>query len=324
MPGLERVRLKAARREASALLAVSSPSVLGELGVDAAWWTCHDEGDVGAMVSLVCMKADAWTVRAIDLDAVSAGSSDAGSSDAERTDAEALARIGDTVFVFGSSFTGKSGSFDERRAFVARFSEAAAIEGSASAEVLDVGTVLVDQVSAALASADLLRADGDEVVINIEGAAFVGLDLVLGLRWPVSADGQPMLVRLTNAVAVFSNPSWSSTMLGELDAVPVVVDVAATAKRPAGVRGMAVVDGTIHLITGQTERELAAKKVKAAPALHVSVDGSLARKRTDSVEIQSFEGFRKVEGLAPMTGGRWLYALDDEDAIVLVVGDVDD
>lgn len=316
MSGLERVRLKAERREASALLAVSSPSVLGDLGVDAAWWTCHDEGDVGGMVSLVCVNGDAWTVRAIDLAAVSAGS-----SDAERTDAEALARIGDTVFVFGSSFTGKSGSFDERRAFVARFSEAAAIAGSASAEVLDVGTILVDRVSAALASADLLRAGGDEVVINIEGAAFVGLDLVLGLRWPVSADGQPLLVRLTNAVAVFSDPSWSSTMLGELDTAPVVVDVGASVKRPAGVRGMALVDETIHLLTGQTERELAAKKVKAAPALHVSVDGSLARRRASSVEIQSFEGFRKVEGLAPMAEGRWLYALDDEDAIVLVVGD---
>ncbi len=146
---------------------------------------------------------------------------------------------------------------------------------------------------------------------------------MLGLRWPVSADGQPLLVRLKNAAAVLSDPSWTSTMVGQLDAASVVVDVGASVKRPAGVRGMAVVDDTIHLLTGQTERELAATKVKAAPALHVSVDGSLDRQRAESVEIQTFEGFRKVEGLAPITKGRWLYALDDEDAIVLIVGDVD-
>lgn len=319
MAGLERLRLNAVRREASALLAVESAALLEAVGAEAAWWTCHDEGNLGAMVSLVCVTDDAWTVRALDLAAV-VEIEHAEQRAGERTDAEALARIGDTVFVFGSSFTDKSGTFDERRAFIARFSEAAAV-GSATVEVLELGSVLVDQVATALQTTELLAADGTEVRVNIEGAAFVGPDLLLGLRWPVSADGQPILVRVMGAVAALSESSWSRSTLSQLDTDSVVVDVGASSKRPAGVRGMTVVGNTVHLLSGQTERGLASKKVKAAPARHVRV-GSLDRARTESTEIQSFEGFRKVEGLAPMMDGRWLYALDDEDAIVLVVGDI--
>ena len=274
-------------------------------------------------MSLVSVKDETWTVRAIDLTVLSVAKAEGGQS-TERTDAEALARIGDTVFVFGSNFTDKSGTFDERRAFVARFAETSAVAGSASVEILELGTTLVDLVSTALASTGLLVADDDRAVINLEGAAFVGSDLWLGLRWPVSEHGQPLLVGLPGAGDVLADPLWSSEALRALDASAVVaVDVGASAKRPAGVRGMTVCEGTLHLVTGQTERGLAAKKVKAGRALHVQVDGSLDGPHAGSIEVQTFEGYRKVEGLAPMAHGRWLYSLDDEDAIVLLVGHVD-
>lgn len=301
--------MKSARREASALLAVESPEVLALIGADAAWWICHDEGGVGAMVSLVRLEGDTWSTRAVDL--TSAGGN--------RTDAEALARVGNTVFVFGSSFAGKAGSFDDRRAFIARFSEAAATAGTATAEVLDLGTTLLDMVLSALQPFALLENDEDQNLVNIEGAVVVGGDLILGLRWPVSAGGQPILVRLMNAVSVISDPMWTTEALRQLEVTSVVVDVDASAKRPAGVRGMAAVNNSVHLVTGQTERGLTAKKVKAAPAIHVKVEGGFDGANAVGTEIERFEGFRKVEGLAPMPNGGWLYALDDEDAVVLLV-----
>lgn len=329
MSELERIQLKTDRREASALLAVESPSLLDQLDVDGAWWSCHDEGDIGAMVSLLSVKDEVWTITSVDLDDSTEGGSSRTSrpwtSRAMRTDAEALARIGDTIFVFGSNFTDKSGDIDERRAFVARFSEREAAAGRSVADVLDLETVLRDKISAGLAGIELMPSDDDEEVINVEGAAFLGRDLLLGLRWPVSTDGQPILVRLKDAAvgfadASFTNSSASRSRLKDVDAIPIIVDVGATAKRPAGVRGMTAVGETIHLVTGQTERKLTEKKTKAAPALHVAVSPTLDGNRSSATVLQTFEGFRKVEGVAPLSDGRWLYALDDEDAVVVLIG----
>jgi hypothetical protein len=79
-----------------------------------------------------------------------------------------------------------------------------------------------------------------------------------------------------------------------------------------------VVDGAVHLVIGQTERDLADKKVKAAASRHVEVQ-HLRTDHSGVTEIEQFEGFRKVEGVAPGLDGGWLYALDDEDAVVLVL-----
>jgi len=313
MSGLERLRLSAKRSEASSLLAIDAPEVLSSLGGNAAWWTCHDEGDLDAMVSVVIVDHDdEWSVRPISLDR----------NEEEQTDAEAMARIGDSVFVFGSSFTDKSGDVDRRRAFVARFSESSAIAGSGAVDILDVGSALVDLVATALVGIELLATDGVDGLVNIEGSGFVGDDLVLGLRWPVSADGQPLLVILSDAASVFTAADWSIEALETLEATALVVDVGASPKRPAGVRGLTTVDRSIHLVVGQTERDLAAKKVKAAAARHVqvtrAVDGAV-----EVSDVEHFEGFRKVEGVAPAPDGAWLYALDDEDAVVLVLSTAD-
>ncbi len=282
--------------------------MLSDLGATAAWWTCHDEGDLDAMVSLVVVRDGQWKIEPLVFER----------GGTERTDAEALARAGDTVFVFGSNFTDRSGSFDDRRAFVGRFSESAAVTGSGQPEVLDLGRGLVDLVWSALASVDLLRSDSSDDLVNIEGAGVVGSDLFVGLRWPVTVDGQPLLVRIANGATALSAPHWSAATIESLEASAVVVDVGATRKRPAGVRGLTVVDDAMHLIVGQTDRSLAAKKVKAAGSRHVVVH-EISAGRAASSGIEQFEGFRKVEGVAPAPDRRWLYALDDEDAVVLVL-----
>ena len=302
------MRLSSKRSEASGLLVVESPEALSKLGASGAWWICHDEGDLDEMLSLVVADNDEWRLEPVGF----------GRQEDQRTDAEALARLGDAVFVFGSSFVDKSGSFDHRRAFVGRFSESAALAGAPAVDVLDLGSTLADLAAAALAGIDLLRTDGAPDLVNVEGAGFVDDDLFLGFRWPVSAEGQPLLLRISDAAAVFGAPDWSAARIASLDASAVVVDVGASPKRPAGVRGMTVVDGAVQLVVGQTERRLAAKKVKAAGARHVRVD-TLGPGPSSGIDIEHFEGFRKVEGVAPAPDGRWVYALDDEDAVVLVV-----
>lgn len=308
MPELERLRLSSKRSEASALLAITSATVLDTLDADAAWWMCHDEGDLDAMVSIATEHNNKWAVRTVPLQA----------SGGRRTDAEALARIDDTIFVFGSNFIDKSGRPDSRRAFIGRFSEREAIGGTVDVDVLDVGGTLSDLVASALGPVALLEADEPEDLVNLEGAGFVDDDLMIGLRWPVTASGQPILVRIFGAAPMLLSSDWSSADLAALNNQAIAIDVEATPKRPAGVRGLTITRGAIHLVVGQTERDLTAKKVKAATARHVRLALPVEGANALGHEVERFEGFRKVEGVAPTPAGGWVYALDDEDAVVLL------
>ncbi len=316
MARLERIRLTADASEASGLLPVVSPRILAELGSDEAWWVCHDEGDLGSMVSLlvgprVAGDASSWSALRVRLEA----------DGPRRTDAEALARFEETVFVIGSSFVGKSGVLDERRAFIARFSEreVSVGDGSVGAEVLHLESTLLDRTMGAFAGIELMPADDDHPSINVEGAVVLDDDLVLGLRWPVTSDGRPLLVRFLGAAAVLTDTDWSAEKFGALEVVSHVVESGGTRKRPDGIRAIARVGDAIHVTVGQTERDLIAGKAKAAAARHLVLDGGFGTRDIGATEVERFEGFRKVEALAPRSDDRWLYALDDEDAIVLVV-----
>lgn len=297
------------------MLPVMSDRILAELGCDEAWWVCHDEGDLGSMVSLLAAPPhddpERWSVSGIRLEA----------DGPRRTDAEAITRIDDTVFVIGSSFVGRSGVLDDRRAFIARFSEqdVSVADHSVKAQVLDLESTLMDRVVNALADTELLPAKDDHVSMNIEGAVVLDGDLILGLRWPVASDGRPLLVRFLGAAGVLSDADWSVERLAELAVAVHVVNSGATKKRPEGIRAMTSHGPTIHATVGQTERDLVDGKAKPAAARHLRLDGGPDGLEIEATEIERFEGFRKVEALAPRSGGRWLYALDDEDAVVLLV-----
>ncbi len=231
---------------------------------------------------------------------------------------------------------------------------------SAPASLLDLGTHLTRSINAAIeaqgiqllephdrvakqmrksikAGADL---DPGTQPINIEGAAFINDDLLLGLRWPVSSAGQPLLIRFEGARRVLLPTDWSVEALADCPTTVFPIDAGGTPKRPAGVRGMTVeaarLGETVHLITGPTERDLAADKVRSAPYQHLRV--ARVSDQTELLQtelLQTFEGFRKVEAVAPYTDDTntagttktatddadWIYALDDEDAIVLLIQD---
>jgi hypothetical protein len=142
--------------------------------------------------------------------------------------------LGDTIFVFGSNFTDKSGSFDPRRAFVARFSEASAAAGSTHLEVLDLGAGFAGLAASAVAGTELLPSETAVDLVNIEGAGFVGDDLFLGLRWPVSTDGQPLLIRIAEAAPALRAADWTPAAIEALEASVTVVEVGPHRNGPPG------------------------------------------------------------------------------------------
>ncbi len=336
------------------------------------------------MVSVVCSvqgvdqeSDESWQVTTLQLTA---------DSNPVLTDAEALAFADGFVFIFGSSFVGPKGLLDERRSFVARFSEhdvtATAVEAtedeskksdrrtngdkktkkqppttlSAPVSVLDLDTHITRSINTAIEAQELqllkphsrvakqvkksIKAgadlDPEMQPINIEGAVFIGDDLVLGLRWPVSSQGQPLVARISGARQILLSDTWTAEALADCPTTVHPVDVG-TPKRPAGIRGMTIdpeqSGGTVHLITGPTEREMTADKVQSAAYQHLRTNiGADATAVLKAEQLQTFEGYRKAEAVAPFnlpTDGaadntdthraRWMYALDDEDAIVLLI-----
>ncbi|MDJ0770740.1 MAG: hypothetical protein QNJ12_18245 [Ilumatobacter sp.] len=337
MGELRRVRLRGRVNEGSALLPVSSPPLLARLGAASAWWLAHDEAGLGGMVSIVRPGGErgdeGFELLPVELRG----------GPASVTDAEALAAADGRVFVFGSAFFGPKGTLDRRRSFVARFGEddVASDPGSAGfgapADVLDLGTTLVRLVDGAVETGDhaLLEAHGrvrkrmvrsrkagadveaDMAPVNLEGAAFIGDDLVVGLRWPVDELGRPLLLVIDGARELMTSAAWSADELARRPARLQPVDVDASPKRPSGCRGLTARAGALHAITGPTERDLAGRKLRAAPYRHVR----FALDAGGTEVVRTLEGRRRVEGLAAYGDAGWIYVLDDEDATVLLVDD---
>ncbi len=334
MGHLRRIRLDAHQTEVSALSPVTDPSLAAGLRAERAWWLAHDEGGLDSVVSLLCWSDgdDPWSIEPVRL-----------LGDDTVTDAEALTTADGYVFVVGSGFVGPDDRLDERRSFILRVREsdvaAASNDGGfeASAYTMRLGPRLMTSIHEAIlrAEVELLATDGDIVEalaedhpgpatspINIEGAAFCADDLVIGLRWPVTSAGHPILAIIHDARPLLTEPTPSADRLLELEMSVQIIDAVGSTRRPAGVRGLgnSSVHRSVELLVGPTDRQMADDKVKSAAAAHVR----LAIDSGSVEDVQRFEGFRKVEGLAPSPAGdtpSWMYALDDDDAIVLLLDD---
>ncbi len=341
---LRRVRLKSSINEASALLSFEAGrggnrDLLAGIGLEEGYWLAHDEGGLGSagrsMLSIVGQAADSWSTQPVELQPTG------GNGPRPITDAEALATYKDWVFVVGSGFLGPDGKLDSRRAFVTRFAPTDLSQGpdglAGPAEILDLGSRLVTAVNEAFSDAPIeLMAPKPSVQraankatglgpsatpINIEGAACSGSSLLLGLRWPTTIEGNPLVVEVDNGAEILAS-AWNADTADDLAARamhvhPVALDQASP-KKPLGIRALSVdSNDQLHAVTGPTDRDIAAKKLKTGSYEHVEVD--LQTGSTSGIE--TFEGYRKVEALAQRPNGSWLYGLDDEKAIVLLVGD---
>src|SRR5688500_6821354 len=144
---------------------------------------------------------------------------DAGGQVGRTEDAEALAWHDGWVYVLGSHFGKKKGPLRPKRAFIARFRESltpaleivrnqfALHRGLNDALAGQTGTPAArvhEPFSAATVRRGLERGKAwaehllaDDHPINVEGAAFTPAGtLLIGLRWPVTKAGEPILVEV--------------------------------------------------------------------------------------------------------------------------------
>lgn len=223
---LTSIELAVGCNEASDLLPVHSPELLAAHDAIRAFWTVLDEGPVEDCLALLLQRRSGeWQAHHLAVDA---------GGEAGRTeDGEALAYHDGWVYVVGSHFGSKAGPLRPRRAFFARFREDAAATGTVPLHVVRnqfrLHRALNDALRGPLVAALLpgervharfiadTRARGaakakswtarlaaGDLPCNVEGAAFTAAGtMLLGLRFPVTTGGEPILVEIAGVAGMF-------------------------------------------------------------------------------------------------------------------------
>jgi hypothetical protein len=354
------IELDLAPNEASGLLAVTSPPLLEAHGWDFGFWVVLDEGVVHDCVALIGHRAGEDIQTGWEIDRLHAGP--VGSTKTTE-DAEALARHDGWVYVFGSHFGSKAGPLEARRSFVARFREADVrrVRGPrpSTMEVARPSFLLHRLVNdalrehgqptvplgprsrAAFIEATIARgAQGgkgwagrvrpDDLPLNVEGAAFrPDGSLLLGLRFPVAADGRPLLVDLDGAQRLFQ-PGGEPPLVRGFWAV----DAIGRSGTMAGVRDMTLVGEELHLVTGNIDaRDKNSVLLEDYPggrdtmATHWSASLPPGRRggRAGASAVREFPSLPRIEGIAAGPDGHFFYVSDEDEGVhirhtVLVAG----
>ncbi len=357
---MEQTDLQLDPNEASDLSPVLEPEQLDALGWDRAFVTVLDE--VAGEDSLVVLGhqssaplGDGWQAHRIP--------ARAGKEGGRTKDAESVTRRDGWLYLVGSQFGSKTGPLQASRSWIARVREhdvAKALNGKKrkppKLEVVRLRFGLHRAVNDALEASGLeLTPPGplsqnryiDDTMlrgaamakgwsgrvrsldhpINVEGAGFrADGRLVLGLRYPVTADGAPLLVELINLSDVFHGASpqckavWWLDDLGTPD-----VPVGLRAIHDAGPDRFEAIVGNLDAVgKGSTvveddPRAGVATSAHVAFELPMLATGGGLRTRV----IHRFEGERNVEGLATHAG-QVHYVIDADGAVGLRSLEVDD
>ncbi|HEX5914123.1 MAG TPA: hypothetical protein VFY54_13425, partial [Rubrobacter sp.] len=270
--------------EASGLEEIRDEELLGEHGWDLGFWACLDEGEIEDCVAAIGHRRGSLEEEGWEIERLRAEASDA---TGKTEDAEAIARDESTgyVYILGSHFGGKDGPLQPKRGFVARFRETdvghitedPAMELDVSRRSFALHRLINDaleesgpeliplgkQSHKALIAATIERGEKenkkwaglvreDDYPINIEGAAFRENTLLLGLRFPTTAEGGPILVELEGIDSLFDLDGVLPEVRGFWTADAVGKD-----GEMAGVRDLALL-GTgegeeLHLVTGNVD-----------------------------------------------------------------------
>jgi hypothetical protein len=344
--------------EASGLLTIGDEVLLGEHGWDLGFWACLDEGEIEDCVAAIGHRRgspdeEGWEIERLRAEASGA----AGKTE----DAEAITRDESTgyVYILGSHFGGKDGPLQPKRGFVARFREADVgdITGAPAVE-LDVsrrsfalhrlindalkesGPGLIPlgkQSHKALIAATIARGEKehkkwaglvreDDYPINIEGAAFrENGTLLLGLRFPTTAEGRPILVELRGIDRLFDPGDSLPEVRGFWTA-----DAVGRGGEMAGVRDLALLEAEegeeLHLVTGNVDsrdkqsvliqdypggRETVATHFRCALP-HDAHSGHL-----EAEFVREFPSLPRVEGMAITPEDRTYYVTDEDEGVHL-------
>jgi hypothetical protein len=169
--------------------------------------------------------------------------------------------------------------------------------------------------------ADLVR--DDDLPINFEGAAFrADGSLLLGLRFPVAADGRPILVELIGVDRLFEPGGAMPGVEGFW-----VVDAIGRNGEMAGVRDLALTgNDELHLVTGNVDsRDKQSVLIQDYPGGRNTVathfrctlppgehSGSLKAEL-----VREFPDLPRVEGIAITEDGRFFYVTDEDEGVHL-------
>jgi hypothetical protein len=327
--------------EASDLCRLQAPALLEQRGWDRAFLTVLDEAPVEECVAVLGHERDAepgegWEALRVKCE-VQKG-------EGKTHDAEACAGHGGWVYLLGSQYGGKQGPLDRRRSWIARGREedlAGALAGDGPArlelarldfaihravndalrespiELIALGAKTREEfIDASLEDAEGAVEPGDHP-INVEGADFrAGGGLLLGLRYPTSAEGYPLLVELSgvselfedNADQVHGTAVWTIEGMGSPDA-------------PSGVRGLHADDGErFDAVVGDVDVE-EHPEGEGASSAHVrfsipresSGGGAVTGVRT----VHEFGDQRHVEGVADGGDGHMHYVIDRDGRVAL-------
>lgn len=367
---LTSVELAVGCNEASDLLPVLAPEVLAAHGARRAYWTVLDEGTVEQCLALLLERPDGtWTAHHAAFDA--------GAETGRTEDGEALARSGEWIYVLGSHFGSKGGPLRPKRAFVARFREAdAGRPGAAPLHIVRNQFRLHRLVNDALRDADITplppgnrvrarfivetinrgtarekswatRLAPGDLPMNVEAAAFTPSGtLLLGLRFPVTEKGEPVLVEVAGVEGMFGSDVGSGSSPGEaagrgtlaggvdVRTWPEVVGAyALTGVTPPGAlvgfRALtAVGDGEYEAVVGSIDAlgkgsvllddhpeggDVTSRHIRfRLPA----PDGA---RRVPAELVEDLAPFHNVEGLA-VDGGQRVYVTDEDHRVAVWLG----
>ncbi|MGW5669155.1 hypothetical protein [Micromonospora sp. NPDC003776] len=343
---LRLVEFVVAGNEASDLLPVRSSALLRAHGARRGFWTVLDEGPVERCLALLLELADGgWVAHHV--------AADAGPENGRTEDGEALAHHDGWVYVFGSHFGSKAGPLRPRRAFVARFREEDAAAGPLPVQVVRNRFRLHRAINDALAAAPLrtlppgervrdrfivetlargsarakswvTRLAEDDLPVNVEAAAFTPAGAVLlGLRFPVTAEGEPILVELAGVADMFDRePGWPRAVgayaLTGVTPPGTLTGFRAIAVTPdggyAGVIGSidALGKGSVLLDDHPHGGEVTSRHVafRWEPTPDARVAGKL---------VAELAPFHHVEGLAELDGSCY-YVTDEDHRVALWIG----
>jgi hypothetical protein len=337
--------------EASDLTRVLSAETLAERGWDRAFATVLDETCAEDCLALLVHEAgteldECWHAIRVATEPT------AGKGKTE--DAEACAVRDGYLYVLGSQFGKKAGPLSARRSWIARVSEdsiAKALDGGKpDLEVVRLRFALHRAVNDALAEAavellplgprsraayiDATIALGAEQgkrwagtvtsadhPINVEAAEFRSDGrLLLGLRYPTTADGHPILVELHDADTLFDGAEPRCGNVWVLDGVG---DEGA----PAGLRGLETRgDDRFDAIVGDLDAAGKSATVLedhpeggSAPSEHVRFQLPLTAGGGPVMaeRVHGFGELRRVEGIAVDADGHAHYVIDEEGRVAL-------
>lgn len=330
--------------EASGICPIDSEKALSAKDWDLGFWVVLDEAAVEDAIIAVgrCADGSGWQAERLPV---------AGNGHPPTDDGEDCVRIGEWIYVLGSHYGSKEGPLERERQYVARFREAQLGDGRVDLQVAQTEFRLHELINDALDAADLElfplapdtrgalvgdaaagereaageledHLDYEQLPINIEGCAIRPDNggVLLGLRFPTSADGHPLLVELDDLAALFE---------GGLPTAKGVWEVRGVGSRwvPAGVRGMADgEDGSIELLTGNLD-----SAGKGSVLIDAHPEAALARsahfrlrlpgnRRGGTIEaepVREFPGMMRVEGVAHDPVGRTFYVIDEEEQVDL-------